>query len=160
MGHLCPRHGRCSPWLSIFSIDQETLFLYRNEESFVIFVFCFHHDQNGDLHPSHLKETLLWTWTPSCWLNLGGWSELTINTQKLVAFYHILSSASVNESIYKWSGHKSSTFSTRGWPWWLIVWVPLPSPSLSISMMVRSTTLVSFWNRNDSSNNLSASQCW
>ena len=75
---------------------------------------------------------------------VGGWSELTINTQKLVAFYHILSSASVNESIYKWSGHKSGTFSTRGWPWWLIVWVPLPSPSLSISMMVRSTTLIFF----------------
>ena len=58
IGHLCPRHGRCSPWLSIFSIDQETLFLYRNEESFVIIVFCFHHDQNGDLHPSHLMENL------------------------------------------------------------------------------------------------------
>ena len=84
IGHLCPRHGRCSPWLSIFSIDQETLFLYRNEESFVIFVFCFHHDQNGDLHPSHLKETLLWTWTPSCWLNLGGWSELTIKEHLLL----------------------------------------------------------------------------
>ena len=73
LGHLCPRHGRCSPWLSIFSVDQKTLFFDRYEESFVIFIFCFHHNKNGDLNPSHLKETLLWTWTPSCWLNLGGW---------------------------------------------------------------------------------------
>ena len=53
----------------------------RNEESFVIFIFCFRHDQNGDLHPSHLKETLLWTWTPSCWLNLGG-LEVRIDNQR------------------------------------------------------------------------------
>ena len=42
IGHLCPRHGRCSPWLSIFSIDQETLFLYiKKWREFCNFRFLF-----------------------------------------------------------------------------------------------------------------------